>query len=182
MLRTNTLQSQAAVAARKSGAPGGPSATHPRSRTAAPEAVTIVEKDDEAESHDRPTIRTVRMPDDDDTPTADRITVRVHPVAPLQAPAFAQTLPSMAACRPPPESLALGSLDAVPTLAKAPIQQSPGQAAPETSFVLHLVDGHRTVEDILDSCPLETHEVLRILGLLLADGLISLRPKGRWPR
>ena len=182
MLRTNTLQSQAAIASRKSSAPGGASAAHPRSRTAAPDAVTIVDKDDEAESHDRPTIRTVRMPDDDDTPTADRITVRVHPVVPLQAPAFVPTLTSMRACRPPPESLALGSLDAVPTLAKAPIQQSPGQADPEISFVLHLVDGHRTVEDILDCCPLETHDVLRILGLLLADGLICLRPKGRRSR
>jgi len=47
----------------------------------------------------------------------------------------------------------------------------------EEAFVLRLIDGRRDIETILDSCPLETREVLAILASLLQAQVIGVRQK-----
>jgi hypothetical protein len=47
---------------------------------------------------------------------------------------------------------------------------------PEAAFVLGLLDGHTSVESVLDTCPLAKDEAMRLLGVLLARDIIDLEP------
>jgi hypothetical protein len=108
-------------------------------------------------------------------PPAARRTVPDIPVTHTQ-PSFAR--PAAGAAPPVRSSrsvLTQLSFDAVAyvTLTAQEIKRRP--IDPHQAFVIGLIDGRSTIESVLDTCPLSTHQVLRILGELLREGVIALR-------
>ncbi len=164
MLRIHTLPSQVAFSSDEPGTGDGAGRSRVEMR---PDAVVVV----------------------DITPTSpdQRVTIPVQPppellevVAPIgvarlpRRPALSSMPPSS---RLAPASLALGSLEAVPYLVLDDAALRDRKLDPQAAFVLGLLDGRMTIESVLDVCPLGTHRVLRILGSLLSDGVIALRPR-----
>lgn len=148
-----------------------------RPRRRSDDVVTIVDMPEE-DVHERPTVPAHRFPEAEGSPETERITVRALPLIADKAPAASMTLTSLPACRPPPASLALGSLDDIPYLCLPTATLSSMDLSPETMLILRLVDGRRDLETILDSCPFATSDVLEILAGLVVRRVVQLRTSG----
>jgi len=163
-MRTNTLPSQQAIEA-------------PKSKRPRAEAVSIAVAGEEDDIHRRPTLPRVKTATVHPLPFTERITVRALP-ATSEPPSVAHpTLDRLRAAPPPAAALALGSLEAVPSIKMLPRYLRARSSSQEEAFVLRLIDGRRDIETILDSCPLETREVLAILASLLQAQVIGVRQK-----
>jgi len=104
-----------------------------------------------------------------------RVPVRILPQMPVPSVYARSTLNSMPACRPPAPAAPLLSLSAVPFIRMAPRELCQQSLDAGAAFVLGLLDGRTCVDEVLDTCPLDQHEVLRLLRDLLAKGIIAVR-------
>jgi hypothetical protein len=71
----------------------------------------------------------------------------------------------------------LGSRDAVPFVAVARRQLMGLVLEPWAGFVLSVVDGYTSIQDILDVSPMLEHETLNALDQLHARGVIKIRSR-----
>jgi hypothetical protein len=120
----------------------------------------------------RPTVRLGRVKQPDAPMPSERRT---------EPPSATEPAPVDLPPAPPPRVrhsvslLTQASFDAVPMVTITAAQLMTRKLDPRKAFVLGLIDGRTSIESLLDACPLSTHEVLRILGDLLRDGVIALR-------
>lgn len=95
--------------------------------------------------------------------------------ASLRMPAV-QPEPPKPPSQPPPRNDPAGiPLDKVPHLLVGPAQIAKLPLDPQAGFVLSLIDGMSTVENVADASGLPAEEVIRIFGRLLEMGAIALR-------
>ena len=76
----------------------------------------------------------------------------------------------------------LGSLDQVPTMAVAPSELRWLSLDHRSGFVLSLIDGASSIEDILDIAGMPSLEVLRTLYMLTTQNVIALQRRRGTPR